>query len=191
MTETSGSGSPPPFPRTATPDAGQRPPSGLKDSRRAGTWAWLIATFFGAGRLPLAPGTWGSLAAVLLWWVLCRIIAAPQQPMTAGLLAAVSIALGIPAATRVERELRREDPQVVVIDEVAGQLITLIGVPVSWKTLLAGFILFRAFDTIKPPPVRQLERLPGGKGIVADDIGAGLYALTVMQLLLHFGVIRG
>ena len=77
----------------------------------------------------------------------------------------------------------------MVIDETAGQLITLIAAPLTWKSLLAAFILFRAFDITKPPPVRWLERLPEGTGIVVDDVGAGLYALAVMQLLLHFGVL--
>ena len=77
----------------------------------------------------------------------------------------------------------------MVIDEVAGQLITLIAVPVAWKSLLAGFILFRGFDMIKPPPIRQLERLPEGFGIVIDDVAAGIYALAVMQALLHFRVL--
>jgi len=77
----------------------------------------------------------------------------------------------------------------VVIDEVAGQLITLIAVPVSWKSLLLGFILFRGFDIVKPPPVRQLEKLPEGVGIVIDDVAAGLYALAVMQIALHLGVL--
>jgi len=103
-------------------------------------------------------------------------------------LSAVAIAVGIPAATRVAREMGHKDPGCVVIDEVAGQLITLIAAPVSWKTLLVGFILFRAFDTTKPPPLRWLEKLPEGTGIVVDDIGAGLYALAVMQLLLHYRV---
>ena len=85
--------------------------------------------------------------------------------------------------------VRQVVPQFVVIDEVAGQLIALIAVPASWKCLLAGFILFRGFDIVKPPPVRLLERLPEGTGIVIDDVGAGLYALAVMQLLLHFGVL--
>jgi phosphatidylglycerophosphatase A len=155
----------------------------------AGAWAWMVATFFGAGRLPVAPGTWGSAATVLLWWVLTRWIPSARQPVSAIGLAAIAIAAGIPAATRVARELGREDPGCVVIDEVAGQLITLIAVPVSWKTLLLGFILFRAFDTTKPPPIRQLERLPEGTGIVVDDIGAGLYALVIMQVLLHYRVI--
>ena len=82
-----------------------------------------------------------------------------------------------------------KDPQFVVIDEVAGQLITLIAAPVAWKSLLLGFILFRGFDIVKPPPVRQLEHLPEGFGIVIDDVGAGLYALVVMQVVLHFGIL--
>lgn len=156
---------------------------------RAGSGAWLVATFFGAGKLPVAPGTWGSAATILMWWILTRWLPADWQPFFAAGLAALAVAIGIPAATRVARELGRKDPGCVVIDEVAGQLITLIAVPVSWKTLLAGFILFRAFDTTKPPPVRQLERLPEGTGIVVDDIGAGIYGLIVIQMLLHYRVL--
>ncbi|MBV9484149.1 MAG: phosphatidylglycerophosphatase A [Acidobacteria bacterium] len=155
----------------------------------AGAWAWAIATFFGTGSLPIAPGTWGSLAAGLLWWGMTRWISKTWQPASALTLAALAVAFGIPAATRVAREVGRADPGCVVIDEVAGQLISLIAVPLTWKTFLAGFILFRAFDSTKPPPVRQLERLPEGTGIVVDDIGAGLYALLIMQILLHYRVI--
>lgn len=78
----------------------------------------------------------------------------------------------------------------VVIDEVAGQLIALIAVPLAWKTFLTGFILFRAFDIVKPPPVRQLEKLPEGAGIVLDDVAAGICALVVMQLILHSGLLK-
>ncbi len=99
------------------------------------------------------------------------------------------VVIGIPAATRVARGASLKDPQFVVIDEVAGQLIALIAAPVTWKCLLVGFILFRGFDIVKPPPVRMLERFPEGLGIVIDDVGAGLYALLVMQLLSHFGVL--
>ena len=105
------------------------------------------------------------------------------------LTAAVAVLVGIPAATRVARASRLKDPQFVVIDEVAGQLITLIAAPITWQSLLLGFILFRGFDIVKPPPVRQLERLPEGVGIVVDDVGAGLYALAVMQIVLHFGLL--
>ncbi len=153
-------------------------------------WARLTATFFGTGYLRPGPGSWGSAATVLLWWLIARNVAAPQQPYVCAVLAVVAIAIGIPAATLVARASGKEDPQFVVIDETAGQLITLIAAPITWKCLLAGFILFRAFDIVKPPPIRLLERLPEGTGIVVDDVGAGLYALAVMQALLHFGVLR-
>ncbi len=100
------------------------------------------------------------------------------------------VAIGIPAATLEARGCGEKDPSHVVIDEVAGQLLTLILCPIVWQALLAGFILFRAFDIVKPPPVRSLEQLPEGTGIVVDDLGAGIYALIVLQLLLHFGIVR-
>ncbi len=99
-------------------------------------------------------------------------------------------AIGIPAATLEARGCGKKDPQHVVIDEVAGQLLTLVACPIVWQGLLAGFILFRAFDIVKPPPVRNLEKLPDGTGIVVDDLGAGVYGLVVLQLLLHFGIVR-
>jgi phosphatidylglycerophosphatase A len=157
--------------------------------RRAPLWAKLVATFFGAGLLHPGPGSWGAAATVLLWWLLSRGIALNWQPVAAALLAALAILVGIPAATHMARATGLKDPQFVVIDEVAGQLITLIAVPVSWKSLLLGFILFRGFDIVKPPPVRQLEHLPEGIGIVIDDVGAGLYALAIMQIVLHFGLL--
>ena len=152
-------------------------------------WATLVATFFGAGRLKPGPGTWGSLAAALLWWLIASHIAPGARLTVIVLLIVLSVAIGIPAATLEARGCGKKDPSHVVIDEVAGQLVTLIAVPIGWKALLAGFILFRAFDILKPPPIRRLERLPEGTGIVVDDLGAGVYALIVMQLLLHFGVL--
>jgi phosphatidylglycerophosphatase A len=149
-------------------------------------WAMLVATFFGVGRLKPGPGTWGSAATVVLWALISSQI--PSASRTWATIAAVVVVtlVGIPAATRVARASGLKDPQFVVIDEVAGQLVTLIAVPLAWKTFLVGLILFRAFDILKPPPVRQLESLPEGAGIVVDDLGAGLYALGVMHLLLHF-----
>jgi len=152
-------------------------------------WATLTATFFGTGLLRPAPGSWGSAATVVLWWLLTRWLAPGMQPAAAMLLAALAVGVGIPAATQVARATGLKDPQFVVIDEVAGQLITLVLIPVSWKSLLLGFILFRGFDIVKLPPVRSLERLPEGTGIVIDDVGAGLYALAVMHILLHFGLL--
>ena len=152
-------------------------------------WAMLAATFFGVGKLHPGPGTWGSAATVLLWTAISYTLPLPLRTAVAIGLTLLAILIGIPAATSVSRALQKKDPQVVVIDEVAGQLLTLIAVPVSWKTLLAGFILFRAFDIVKPPPIRQLERLPEGTGIVLDDVAAGFFAFVVMHLLLHFGLL--
>jgi phosphatidylglycerophosphatase A len=155
----------------------------------APTWATQVATFFGAGRFKPGPGTWGSLATVAVWAVVSHLLPTAWLVPVNIALAALAITVGIPAATRVARASGLKDPQFVVIDETAGQLITLIGAPLAWKSFLVGFILFRAFDIVKPPPVRQLERLPEGTGIVVDDVAAGLYGLAVMQLLLHFGLL--
>ena len=162
--------------------------AGAKVSRRgsAPIWAEMIATFFGAGYLRPGPGTWGSAGAVITWVLVARILPPHWLVPGAILYAALATLVGIPAATRVARAMAREDPQKVVIDEVAGQMVALIGAPLAWKPILMGFILFRTFDILKPPPVRQLERLPEGWGIVVDDLGAGLYALLVMQLLMRF-----
>src|ERR1700690_537253 len=152
-------------------------------------WATLTATFVGVVLMRPGPRTWGSAAAIALWWLLTRFVAPGMQPAAAIALAALAVGIGIPAAAQVSRASGLKDPQFVVIDEVAGQLITLIFVPVSWKSLLLGFILFRAFDMVKPPPVRNLESLPEGTGIVIDDVAAGLCALATMHILLHFGLL--
>jgi len=149
-------------------------------------WAATVATFFGIGRLPLGPGTWASAVAALLWLAMGRSMAQNLHTVVLASLIVLVIALGIPAATLVARASGLKDPGFIVIDEVAGQWIALLFAPLSWKTLLAAFILFRSFDILKPPPVRQLESLPEGTGIVTDDVAAGAYALLVMQLGLHF-----
>jgi len=172
-----------------SPETLMKTPEGGQDAAPAPLWATLAATFFGVGHLRPGPGTWGSAATVILWWLLGRWIAPGLQPWAAALLALAAVLIGIPAATQVARASSRKDPQFVVIDEVAGQLITLIAAPIAWQSLLLGFILFRAFDIVKPPPVRQLERFPEGVGIVVDDVGAGLYGLAVMQVVLHFGLL--
>ncbi len=160
------------------------------ESRRAPLWATLVATFFGIGRLRPGPGTWGSAATLLLWAALTHMLTPSMRtPVAIGLTVLVTL-IGIPAATQVARSTGVKDPQFVVIDEVAGQLMALIAVPLAWKSFLAAFIFFRAFDIIKPPPVRQLEAIPEGAGIVLDDLAAGLYALGATQLLLHFGLLR-
>jgi phosphatidylglycerophosphatase A len=153
-------------------------------------WATLIATFFGIGRLRPGPGTWASATAAFLWAALAHALNPSLRTPVVFALAFFIMLIGIPAATRVARSTGTQDPQFVVIDEVAGQLIALIAVPLAWRTFLAAFILFRAFDIIKPLPVRQLERLPEGAGIVLDDVAAGIYAFLGMQLLLHFGLLK-
>jgi len=150
----------------------------------------LAGTFFGAGRIEPAPGTWGSLCAILAWVIVARVTPETWKPEVLGILILAAIAIGIPAATRLCRASGIKDPQFVVIDEVAGQWITLLFAPVTWKTVAMGFILFRGFDIVKPPPVRQLEKLPEGAGIVADDLAAGVYALVILQVLLHVGFLR-
>ena len=152
--------------------------------------ATLIATVFGIGRLHPGPGSWGSATTVLLWSAIAYSL--PTSLRTPVLVAAAVVVtlIGIPAATQVARASASKDPQFVVIDEAAGQLIALVAVPLAWKTFLAGFILFRAFDILKPPPVRQLEKLPEGTGIVLDDVAAGFYALLVMQVLLRLGLLK-
>jgi len=148
--------------------------------------SWMLATFFGVGYLRPGPGTYASAITVLLWWALSRFIAS-AWPIPAAVIASVAITLlGIPPSTTVARESGQNDPGFVVIDEVAGQMIALIGAPLAWKYLLAGFILFRGFDILKPFPLRRLERLPQGIGIMMDDVGAGVYALILLQLWIHF-----
>jgi phosphatidylglycerophosphatase A len=148
-------------------------------------WAWLIGTFFGAGLLKPGPGTYGSIAAVLLWYAAAHLLHPSTIALAIGTAIAAVLAtlIGIPAATIVARESGREDPGHVVIDEVAGQLIALIAIPADWPHAALSLLLFRLFDIFKPPPIRRLERLPTGTGIMLDDVAAGLFALVVAQLL--------
>ncbi|HTW48972.1 MAG TPA: phosphatidylglycerophosphatase A [Acidobacteriaceae bacterium] len=151
-------------------------------------WAWTVATFFGAGLLKPGPGTWGSLAAAALWYFAVR--AAHPSPAIAivGTIAGVLIAtaIGIPAATLVEREAGHTDPGFVVIDEVAGQWLVLAAAPFDLAHAILAFVLFRFFDIVKPWPARQLERLPAGTGIVVDDLAAGVWGLLAMLLVRHW-----
>jgi phosphatidylglycerophosphatase A len=157
-------------------------------SEKKTLWAWAIGTFFGAGLLKPGPGTYGSIAAVLLWFGAAHLL----HPATFALAVGTAIAalaatlIGIPAATIVARESGREDPGHVVIDEVAGQLIALIAIPADWRHAAISLLLFRIFDILKPPPIRQLERLPGGTGIMLDDVAAGLFALLLAQIIHLF-----
>ena len=152
-------------------------------SEKKTLWAWLIGTFFGAGLLKPGPGTYGSAAALLLWYGAAHLLHPSALSLAIGttIAAVLATAIGIPAATIVARESGREDPGLVVIDEVAGQLIALIAIPADWRHAVLSLLLFRLFDILKPPPVRQLERLPAGTGIMLDDVAAGLLALIFAQ----------
>jgi phosphatidylglycerophosphatase A len=125
----------------------------------------------------------------VVWALAAQYIPIEQQMWAAVGISVLAIAIGIPAAHRVARESGQLDPGKVVVDEVAGQMIAVIAAPLHWKYLLLGFILFRAFDITKPPPLRRLEKLHGGAGIVMDDVAAGVYSLIVLQLVLHFGIL--
>jgi phosphatidylglycerophosphatase A len=148
--------------------------------------ALLIATVLGAGYSPIAPGTAGSLVAIVIAYLLRGVLA----PWHFAVLAALSFAPAVWAADVTARELKLKDPGVVVIDEVIGQWLTVAGASVvNWKTALAAFLLFRLFDIWKPPPVRQLEALPGGLGINADDAMAGVYGALVLWMAGWFNLI--
>jgi phosphatidylglycerophosphatase A len=148
---------------------------------RASLPAELIATWFGCGLAPKAPGTAGALAAAAIAWPLARL-----PGWTGWHFAALAVAISIPgvwAASQVERASGGEDPQRVVVDEVAGQWLTLAALPApDWYWWLAALALFRLFDITKPFPVRRLERLHGGLGIVADDLMAGVWAAAVLLI---------
>ena len=157
-------------------------------SARRTTWAWAIGNFFGAGYLRPGPGTYGSSAAVLLWSAAVYLLHPGALAIATGTVVAalVTTFIGIPAATIVARESGRKDPGHVVIDEVAGQLVALIAVRPDWPHAVLSLLLFRLFDIAKPPPVRQLERLPEGTGIMLDDLAAGALALAVAHIAGRF-----
>ena len=150
-------------------------------------WAWMLATWFGAGLLRPGPGTYGSAAAVLLWYLAAHGLHVSRVSLLAGTAIAAVIAtlVGIPAATIAARESGREDPGFVVIDEVAGQWFALFGARPDWKHAALAFVLFRLFDITKPWPIRKLEELPEGTGIMLDDVAAGLLAMVVGLVVGH------
>ena len=150
--------------------------------------ARLIATWFGCGYSPIGPGTAGSLAALAIAWPLVHY--ARWQPWWFLLPVVALTGPGIWAAGVTARELQLKDPGLVVVDEVLGQWLALAGArTLNLKSWIAAFVLFRLFDIWKPPPVRQLEALPGGIGIVADDLMAGVYAAFILWLAEYASLI--
>jgi len=140
----------------------------------------VVATFFGVGLFPLIPGTAASAVAALSYRLVLHGLPGPLY----ALLVAVLFFFGVATSAVYAAELGRPDPGRIVIDEVCGQLIALAFLPATWLSVVLAFALFRFFDIIKPWPVRKLERLPGGWGIMADDIGAGLAAAVLGRLIL-------
>jgi len=144
-----------------------------------GKVALILATWFGSGLSPVTPGTTGTLAGIPL-----ILIVGCLGPRVSAVSLAVLIAVSIWASHRTEALLGRKDPGEVVIDEVAGFLVTMFLLPLSWLTVVLGFLLFRLFDVMKPWPIRQAERLNSGLGIVADDLLAGLYSHLALRIIL-------
>jgi phosphatidylglycerophosphatase A len=141
--------------------------------------AGALATWFGCGNLPVAPGSGASACALALAFLLVRFRG--WRPWHFAVLALALLAPAVWAAQRKAVESGQRDPRVIVIDEVLGQWITLAGaVTLNWKSWLAAFLLFRLFDILKPFPIRRVEALSGGFGIVADDLAAGIYGALVL-----------
>ena len=151
------------------PDGG-RPPR-----NRTTAVAHVLATWFGCGLAPRAPGTVGTLGALPLYYFLRR-----RGNGSVALATLVLTGVGVWAAAEVARETGREDPQIVVIDEVVGVLIALMAAPFSWAGTAAAVALFRLFDITKPWPIRKFEKLPGGWGVMMDDVAAGVLAAAVV-----------
>lgn len=142
--------------------------------RALGLW---IATVGGVGYAPVAPGTAGSIAGLVVLLAVRRLLPGYEVPLLAGV-----IGVGVWAAAVAADVVADDDPGIVVIDEVAGMLLTLLWVPLTPWAALIGFTAFRVFDIVKPFPAAAAERLPGGMGIMADDLVAGLYAAVVVRL---------
>ena len=145
--------------------------------------AFFIWTAGFAGLVPVAPGTAGSVVGL----VLLILVRATRNDWIELLVLVIVVAVGTWSASAAERHYRREDPGEIVIDEVAGMMLTLLWLPSGWVSFLVGFLAFRFFDIVKPFPARLAERLPGGVGVMADDLVAGLYGYasvwTVLWLL--------
>ena len=144
-------------------------------------WKRFVATGFYAGFSPFAPGTFGSVIGLLIAVICFRIALHPAVYL---LLTMLIFLLGLVSSNALVKELKQDDPQVIVVDEIVGVLITFVGfLSLNVFTGIAGFILFRLFDILKPYPIRKLEQIPGGLGVMMDDVLAGLYSNLCLQVL--------
>lgn len=140
--------------------------------------AYVLATWFGCGLVPLAPGTAGTLGAIPLYLAIRS-----AGPLVVLLVAAALAVVGVWAADQVIARTGQTDPQIVVIDEVVGVLVTLAASTPTWTSIVLGFVLFRIFDQLKPWPARALESLHGGYGVVMDDVAAGVWGAAVLMII--------
>ena len=144
----------------------------------------FVAQGFGSGLVPVASGTFGSLVGVVLYWFMAPLAAVPYAMTTLGLWL-----VGVFVCGQTARDLGGHDPGSIVWDEIVGYLVAMYLLPRHWSWMLSGFALYRLFDIWKPFPIRMVERLPGGWGIMADDVVAGAYALALLHLA-RWGVQR-
>jgi len=140
-----------------------------------------LATLFGIGKVSLAPGTLATLASIPIWYFLAQ-----AGPLIYLVITFLLVPVGIWAAQIYENLKGAHDSKEIVIDEVVGFLITMAWVPLTWQSAVIGFCLFRFFDIVKPPPIRQLDKkVPGGFGVMLDDIAAGMISSIIMQLIYN------
>ena len=141
-----------------------------------------LATGLYSGYVPVAPGTFGTVVAVPLCYVLSCL-----GPVGGGVFVAGFLGVAVWIAGEAEKIFKKKDSGLIVIDEIAGFLVTLYGIPLTVSSLAAGFLLFRLMDIVKPFPIKRLETaLPGGWAVVGDDVLAGVYANIVLRMFMHF-----
>ncbi len=140
----------------------------------------ILATFFGIGYFPVAPGTAATAVGVAL------ALALQGYSWAYAVVVPVLFAAGVPVCGRVEKALKQKDPGIIVLDEVVGVLIALAGLPMTWPVAISVFFLFRAFDMFKIYPINRLEALPGGWGIMLDDVMAAVYTNIIMRIALRW-----
>ncbi len=161
----------------ATPFARYAARKGTRPAARPGPWV-LLAAWGPCGFAPFAPGTFGTLGAIPLYLALSRLSIGAYLAVTASLLV-----LGVWAAEQAGKYWGVADASPIVIDEVAGYLVTLALVPFSWQAVAAGFVLFRIFDVVKPWPASAFDRMKNGFGVMMDDVAAGVWAWAAIQAL--------
>jgi phosphatidylglycerophosphatase A len=137
--------------------------------------AHVLSVWFGCGHVPYVPGHSGTIGAIPLY-----LLVRPYGPLAVAATALVVTLVGIWSSGRVERRLGIKDPQIVVIDEVAGVLVAWTAAPPTWRALIVGGLAFRLFDWLKPWPARRAERLPGGPGVMLDDVAAGFWGAALV-----------